>query len=244
MDEEDLADAAEAQKVQTSQAFAGLGSSGQDPNTGGLMGLLRAEGDTMGLKLLRRMGWKDGQGIGPKIRRSARLELGDKSSQAAETHLFAPDNAKMIQLVRKNDRKGLGHDGETKLSSLNPITSAADDDDEDYSHDNGLRDSSLLSQKSKTKPGRGGIGVGILNDNGSDEEDPYEMGPKIRYNRIMGGDKKKKKAKKATAAINPALKNAPIFVSRTARAGNGLGRCHDGRCRRRGEVMLVLRRMP
>ncbi|KAK2134739.1 hypothetical protein NOF04DRAFT_1202190 [Fusarium oxysporum II5] len=230
MDEEDLADAAEAQKVQTSQAFAGLGSSGQDPNTGGLMGLLRAEGDTMGLKLLRRMGWKDGQGIGPKIRRSARLELGDKSSQASETHLFAPDNAKMIQFVRKNDRKGLGHDGETKLSSLNPITSAADDDDdEDNSHDNGLRSSSLLSQKSKTKPGRGGIGVGILNDNGSDEEDPYEMGPKIRYNRVVGGDKKKKKAKKATAAINPTLKNAPVFVSRTARAGNGLGRCHDGR---------------
>ncbi|RKL14893.1 hypothetical protein BFJ68_g6027 [Fusarium oxysporum] len=230
MDEEDLADAAEAQKVQTSQAFAGLGSSGQDPNTGGLMGLLRAEGDTMGLKLLRRMGWKDGQGIGPKIRRSARLELGDKSSQASETHLFAPDNAKMIQFVRKNDRKGLGHDGETKLSSLNPITSAADDDDdEDNSHDNGLRSSSLLSQKSKTKPGRGGIGVGILNDNGSDEEDPYEMGPKIRYNRVVGGDKKKKKAKKATAAINPALKNAPVFVSRTARAGSGLGRCHDGR---------------
>ncbi|RBQ73169.1 hypothetical protein FVER14953_03835 [Fusarium verticillioides] len=242
MDEEDLADAAEAQKVQTSQAFAGLGSSSQDPNTGGLMGLLRAEGDTMGLKLLRRMGWKDGQGIGPKIRRSARLELGDKSPQSAETHLFAPGNAKMIQFVRKNDRKGLGHDGETKLSSLNPITSAADeeDDDEDNFHDNGLRDSSLLSQKSKAKPGRGGIGVGILNDNGSDEEDPYEMGPKIRYNRVMGGDKKKKKSKKATAAINPALKNAPVFVSRTARAGNGLGRCHDGRLPLDGFVLAKL----
>ncbi|KAF5551186.1 dipeptidyl-peptidase III [Fusarium phyllophilum] len=242
MDEEDLADAAEAQKVQTSQAFAGLGSSGQDPNAGGLMGLLRAEGDTMGLKLLRRMGWKDGQGIGPKIRRSARLELGDKSSQAAETHLFAPDNAKMIQFVRKNDRKGLGHDGETKLSSLNPITSAADDDDDDENnfHDNGLQGSSFLSQKSKTKPGRGGIGVGILNDNGSDEEDPYEMGPKIRYNRVMGGDKKKKKAKKVTAAINPALKNAPVFVSRTARAGNGLGRCHDGRLPLDGFVLAKL----
>ncbi|KAF9769815.1 hypothetical protein IL306_012715 [Fusarium sp. DS 682] len=243
MDEEDLADAAETQKVQTSQAFAGLGSSNQDSNAGGLMGLLRAEGDTMGLKLLRRMGWKDGQGIGPKIRRSARLDLGDKSSQAAETHLFAPDNAKMIQFVRKNDRKGLGHDGETKLTSLNPITSAADDDDDDdNAHDTGLLSTSLLSsQKTKTKPGRGGIGVGILNDNGSDEEDPYEMGPKIRYNRVVGGDKKKKKTKKAAAAaVNPALKNAPVFVSRTARAGNGLGRCHDGRLPLDGFVLAKI----
>ncbi|RBR25924.1 uncharacterized protein FIESC28_01197 [Fusarium coffeatum] len=239
MDEEDLADAAEAQKVQTSQAFAGLGS-GQDADTGGLMGLLRAEGDTMGLKLLRRMGWRDGQGIGPKIRRSARLDVEQKNSDTAETHLFAPDNAEMIRFIRKNDRKGLGHDGETKLS--NPITAAADEDDEDENvPETAPQTTSLFSsQKSKSKPGRGGIGVGILNDNGSDEEDPYEIGPKIRYNRVVGGDKKKKKAKKASAAVNPALKNAPVFVSRTARAGNGLGRCHDGRLPLDGFVLAKI----
>ncbi|KAJ4266326.1 hypothetical protein NW762_004310 [Fusarium torreyae] len=241
MDEEDLADAAEAQKVQTSQAFAGLGSSNQNANTGGLMGLLRADGDTMGLKLLRRMGWRDGQGIGPKVRRSARLDMAGGSSEAAETHLFAPDNAKMIQFVRKNDRKGLGHDGEAKLTSLSKITAAADEDDDDDTNDTGLRDTSSLStQRPKTKSGRGGIGVGILNDNGSDEEDPYEIGPKIRYNRVVGGDKKKKKAKKAVAAINPALKNAPVFVSRTARAGNSLGRCHDGRLPLDGFVLAKI----
>lgn len=241
MDEEDIADAAEAQKVQTSQAFAGLGSSSQDATAGGLMGLLRAEGDTMGLKLLRRMGWKDGQGIGPKVRRSARLDVGQKNLDTTETHLFAPDNTQMIRFVRKNDRKGLGHDGETKLTSLNPITAAADDDDnDDHGHDTAPNTSLFSSQKSKTKPGRGGIGVGILNDNGSDEEDPYEMGPKIRYSRVVGGDKKKKKAKKASAAVNPALKNAPVFVSRTARASNGLARCHDGRLPLDGFVLAKI----
>ncbi|KAJ4134941.1 hypothetical protein NW768_004550 [Fusarium equiseti] len=239
MDEEDLADATEAQKVQTSQAFAGLGSA-RDVNTGGLMGLLRAEGDTMGLKLLRRMGWRDGQGIGPKIRRSARLDVEQKNPDTTETHLFAPDNAEMIRFIRKNDRKGLGHDGETKLS--NPITAAADEDDEDENiPETAQRTTSLFSsQRSKSKPGRSGIGVGILNDNGSDEEDPYEIGPKIRYSRVVGGDKKKKKAKKASAAVNPALKNAPVFVSRTARAGNGLGRCHDGRLPLDGFVLAKI----
>ncbi|KAJ3465248.1 hypothetical protein MRS44_005906 [Fusarium solani] len=241
MDEEDLADAAEAQKLQTSQAFAGLGSSGQEAGSGGLMGLLRADGDTMGLKLLRKMGWRDGQGIGPKIRRSARLDL-DGSSEAGETHLFAPDNTKMIQFLRKTDRKGLGHEGEAKLTGLSKITAAADDDDDDEEpQSGGLRSTSLLSTgRQKPKPGRGGIGVGILNDNGSDEEDPYEIGPKIRYNRVIGGDKKKKKVKKVAAPVNPALKNAPVFVSRTARAGNGLRRCHDGRLPLDGFVLAKI----
>ncbi|KAF4980977.1 hypothetical protein FZEAL_3134 [Fusarium zealandicum] len=243
MDEEDLADAAEAQQLETSQAFAGLGSSGQQSSGGGLTGLLRAEGDTMGLKLLRRMGWKDGQGIGPKVRRSARLEMSGTSAEAGETHLFAPDNAKMIQFVRKTDRKGLGHDGEAKLTGLSKVTAVANENDDDGElHNDGQRGASLLvTSREKPKPGRGGIGVGILNDNGSDEEDPYEIGPKISYNRVIGGDKKKKKAKKsAAAASNPALKNAPVFVSRTSRVGNSLRRCHDGRLPLDGFVLAQI----
>ncbi|UKZ81040.1 hypothetical protein TrVFT333_008808 [Trichoderma virens FT-333] len=179
MDEEDLADAAEAQTLKTTQAFAGLGSSTQaELRAGGLMGLFRADGDTMGLKLLRRMGWKDGQGIGPKVRRGARLDLGGKSNAAdGETHLFAPDNAEVLRFVRKTDRMGLGHNGQGKLSSLRR-ESKADSDEEVDSRDSTL---SILSRgDAKKKPQRGGIGIGILNDNGSDDEDPYEIGPKIR----------------------------------------------------------------
>lgn len=233
MDEEDLADAAEAQNLKTSQAFAGLGSSGQQYQNRGLIGLLRADGDTIGLKLLRKMGWKDEQGIGPKVRRSARLDLGAKT-QPGETHLFAPDNVPMIRFIRKVDRKGLGHEGEAKLAGLSQLTSAADEEDPEP----GWHDTSLFESRNKPKLERGGIGVGILNDNGSDEEDPYEIGPRIKYSRVVGGDKKKKKTKKA--AVNPALKNAPVFLSRTARAGNGLARCHDGRLPLDGFVLAKL----
>lgn len=242
MDEEDLADAAEAQKLQTSQAFAGLGSSTQDEaSAGGLMGLLRSAGDTMGFKLLRKMGWKDGQGIGPKVRRQARLDTkGSMPGANNETHLFAPDDATMIQFVRKIDRKGLGHEGETRLTGLSHETRAADEDDEDEDDLDikGVGSAALLSRgKAKSKSDRGGIGVGILNDTGSDEEDPYEIGPRIKYNRVMGGDKKKKKAKKPAAVVNPALRNAPIFRSKTARAGSSLSRCHDGRFPLEGFVL-------
>lgn len=230
MDDEDLADAAEAQQLQTSQAFAGLGASAETGlRTGGLMGLFRAEGDTKGLQLLRRMGWKDGQGIGPKIRRNARLGIG--GDPAEKTYLFAPDDARMIQFIRKTDRKGLGHQGGTRIQGLSKNGDDASDRETDEDADGGSKGSvvSLFApeNRKKAKAERGSMGVGILNDTGSDDEDPYEMGPQIRYNRVMGGDRKKKK--KAKAAANPLLKSAPVFVPKTARAGSGLRRCHDGR---------------
>ncbi|KAL7785568.1 hypothetical protein V8C37DRAFT_419914 [Trichoderma ceciliae] len=227
MDEEDLVDAAEAQTLKTTQAFAGLGSSTQEElRAGGLMGLFRTDGDTMGLKLLRRMGWKDGQGIGPKVRRGARLDLDVRSNTAdGETHLFAPDNAEVMGFSRKTDRKGLGHSGQGTLSSLRH-DNKADSDEEGEARDGALSISSR--GYNKKKPQHGGIGVGILNDNGSDDEDPYEIGPKIRYNRVVGGEKKKK-GKKISAAANPSLKNAPFFIPKTSRVGGSLRRCQDGR---------------
>jgi G patch domain-containing protein 1 len=175
-----------------------------------------------------KMGWKDGQGIGPKLRRKARLEMrtGD-AHDGGDTHLFAPDNVPMIQFDRKTDRKGLGHQGEARLTSLRRSDVDNDDDEDDLPIGLKGRPSVLSTGRSKPGSGKTGMGVGILNDNGSDEDDPYEMGPKIRYNRVIGGDKKKK-TKKA-AVTNPLLKNAPTFVPKTARAKNSLRRCHDGR---------------
>ncbi|PHH63828.1 hypothetical protein CDD80_1184 [Ophiocordyceps camponoti-rufipedis] len=82
--------------------------------------------------------------------------------------------------------------------------------------------------RGKTQPTRGAFGVGVLNDSGS-EEDPYEMGPKIKYNRSIGGSKKKKGKKTASSTANPTVANAPKFVPKFARTGGGLRRCHDGR---------------
>ncbi|KAJ4155350.1 hypothetical protein LMH87_000601 [Akanthomyces muscarius] len=227
MDDEDLADAAEAQQLKTAQAFAGFGASGDDQgHAGGLTGLFKAEGDTMGLKLLRRMGWKDGQGIGPKVRRTARLDNNSSSKSDDATFLFAPDDTNMIRFVRKTDRMGLGYQGEAKLGKSQP-ENGSDQENEDESL--GPRKLSAAGSKPKAKSNvqRGGMGVGTLNDNGSDDEDPYEIGPRINYNRVLGGDKKKKK--KAAAVPNPALGAAPTFLPKGTRAGGSLRRCQDGR---------------
>ncbi|KAI2607999.1 DUF1604-domain-containing protein [Hypoxylon sp. NC1633] len=238
MDEEDLADAAEAQKLQTAEGFAGLGSNDEDGFSrpgGGFADLFRVQGETMGVKLLRRMGWKDGQGIGPKIRRKARLDVTSNAQGGGETYLFAPDNVSMISFVKKLDRNGLGYEGESRLTPMQASTrkEAGSSSDEDSRSGPSIRPNGL--KKKPKKIGKGGIGIGILNDTGSDNEDPYEIGPRISYNRVIGGDKKKKKKEAATnltTTANPALRSAPIFISRKnalAQAGKDLRKCHDGR---------------
>ena len=236
MDEEDLADLEGSRKLQTREAFSGFGSTADDAvRASGLMGLFRVEGETMGVKLLKKMGWKEGQGIGPKVRRKARLGLGSDANVTGETHLFAPENVPMISFVRKTDHKGLGYAGETGLTPLSRADGHNDSDEEN--EDNvGIgslgRPRFLLTNDRKKGPQRprGSIGVGILNDTGSDDEDPYELGPKISYNRVIDGDKKKKKT---AAATNPTLKTKPTFVSSKSKAlgkvALGVRKCHDGR---------------
>ena len=241
MDEEDLADAEEARKIQTSASFAGLGSTDSDAvRASGLLGLFRVQGETMGVKLLRRMGWKEGQGIGPKVRRTAFLDMRTAAAGSGETFLFAPEDVSMVAFVRKQDRKGLGYEGESRIGPLN-VSGArwrSGEDDDDDEEDEEDEDSALGRPrftigtgiaKKKGAKAKGGIGIGILNDTGSDDDDPYEMGPRISYNRVIGGGRKKKKA---TIAVNPALKNKPTFIpKKKALAGIALGvrKCHDGK---------------
>ncbi|KAK3342409.1 hypothetical protein B0H65DRAFT_575607 [Neurospora tetraspora] len=240
MDEEDLADAEEAKKIQTNAAFAGLGSTANDATrASSLMGLFRTQGETMGVKLLKKMGWREGQGIGPKVRRKARLELQNDATAQGGTFLFAPENVPMIAFVKKTDRKGLGYAGESRLTPIglsgSKKSSHGDTDDEDEDDYGSLGRPKLTiggARKKETNKVRGGIGIGVLNDTGSDDEDPYEVGPKISYNRVIGGDKKKKKA---TIAANPTLQAKPKFITKKAassilgKVGLGVRKCHDGR---------------
>jgi G patch domain-containing protein 1 len=77
-----------------------------------------------------------------------------------------------------------------------------------------------------------------LNDTGSDDEDPYEIGPKISYNKVIGADKKKKNPINGSA--NPLLRSKPVFISKKtalARAAVGLRKCHDGRLPLEGFIL-------
>ena len=242
MDDEDLAEAEEARRLQTSESFAGLGSTANDITLKeGAMDILKAGGETIGIKLLRRMGWRDGQGIGARVRRKARHDDTDDHGSSEKTYDFAPDNSAMVSLVRKDDHKGLGFEGESKLTEpttdIERLNPAAGPVRSSSGADVGLSLIPANVRKSNKKgAARGGFGVGILNDNGSDDEDPYQMGPQIAYNRIIGGDKKKKNhsigEKTTVSSANPLLRSKPIFISKKANNLNvsaGSRRCQDGR---------------
>lgn len=237
MDDEDIADAEESRKLQTSQVFAGLGATSDDNERAtGLAGLFHVQGETMGTKLLKKMGWREGQGIGPKVRRQAQLDL-ESRQESEDTYLFAPENVSMIGFLRKADRKGLGYEGESRLASLASLrshqhTQEEGDDGEEDVLNLGRPMSASLSKKKERRP-RGGLGVGVLNDTGSDDEDPYEIGPRISYNRVIGGARsKKKKCSSSSTSVNPALKSKPVFIPKRITVGQaaaGIRKCHDGR---------------
>ena len=239
MDEADLADAEEDRRLQTSDSFAGLGSTASElARKDGLMDIINAGVDTMGVKLLRRMGWRDGQGIGAKVRRKPRFGETDDTGSDEKEYLFAPDNSAMIMFRRKNDHKGLGLEGETRSTeSTADVKESPPTMRLDSGRNAGLELLAANGKKADKKArAHGGIGVGILNDNGSDDDDPYQMGPQISYNRVVGGDKKKqKKAPSETLAVgsaNPLLGTKPVFISKRAMKSKGctsFRRCHDGR---------------
>ena len=230
MDEEDLREAEEARVLATSEEFAGLGTTKEDTmHAGSVMDIFKVTGDTVGVRLLKKMGWREGQGIGPKVRRAARTDNGEAVSD--ERHLFAPDDPQMISFNRKTDNKGIGYSGEARLPSsrdrANHQPSAKSDDDEAGTKGGPPRNSAR--RKDKTS----GFGVGILNDTGSDDEDPYQMGPRISYTKVLGGNKKADKKKKSTlGSADPLVVTKPVFASQKttgANSASGFRKCHDGR---------------
>lgn len=238
MDEEDLAEQAESQNLETQGAFAGLGTTVEVSGGKGMFAdLFKPSGETMGVKLLQRMGWRQGQGVGPKVKRRV------KGDDKGEMHLFAPKNSRMIGFNRKIDRKGIGFAREERLESVGTGEDAGNGQDDESDQDARILQtnrSKVLGKPKKIK--KTGFGVGVLNDTGSDDENGYDMGPKISYSRVIGGDKKKKKAGLIASNANPTVQT-PVFRSKKLTqqitTSSGFRKCHDGRLPLDGFVLTL-----
>jgi G patch domain-containing protein 1 len=204
MDDEDLAQAAETRQLETAQNFAGIGDTGA-ANDDGLFGLFLTQEETMGVKIAQKMGWRRDQGIGRKVRRNARMEDGSQDSAA---HLFAPEDARAMSVPREEvKRKGLGYLSEARLGA--PIEHGPERNAVPDMHFLEISNKPVTVKKDSVK--KSSFGVGVLNDTGSDDEDPYELGPKITFNKTLGKDKKTKKPSKFAKA---GVSDKPVFVSK------------------------------
>jgi len=220
MDEEDVREAEEAKQLERNERFAGIGGL-EDiarQRRRSLVDLLvPAVQDTMGARLLKKMGWKEGQGIGPKTMRTARDFDGEPAAEAGgKTFLFAPENSRLIAFTRKDNPQGLGY------SKEEPISKSGEKDEEIF-----FGSASRPSAPKPKRPSGAAFGVGVLNDDGEDEEDIYEIRPKSAYNRVIGGDKPKKK----TPMARP-IAGKHVFVPKKGSISKSFQtarKCHDGR---------------
>ncbi|KAK5073788.1 hypothetical protein LTR64_007074 [Lithohypha guttulata] len=238
MDEDDIREREESLQISTAEGFAGFNTSHDLSVQNVLDDVFRPSENNMGEKLLMKMGWKRGQGIGPRVRR--KIDPGDPYSESRE---FPPQDSPMLEFSQKTDTKGLSFEQDSRVHTelLSKSQAASETQDEPVKED--LRPGLSFMDRTTTKPKppmRSGIGVGSLNDTGSDEDDPYEMGPKVSYNRALGAGEKQKKRPTTTSTANPLLKHKPVFISKSKQLPSALTtlrKCHDGKLPLNGFVL-------
>ena len=234
MDDEDKAEAAESRDLETAQSVATIGRVGDNP-TDTLFGLFVTEEETMGVRIAQKMGWRRDQGVGRKVRRTARLGGSREDDSSNSGHLFAPQDSRMISAVSEMvNRKGLGYQSEARLGT----TQDKEPEDRPMLALPFLEGSSRSKGLKKPAPKKSSFGVGVLNDTGSDDEDPYELGPKITFNKTIG---KAKKAKKPSKFAQSGTGDQHVFKSKkTSGQSSGISRqSYDGKPPLSGFMLVI-----
>ncbi|PIK61980.1 putative G patch domain-containing protein 1-like [Apostichopus japonicus] len=147
MDDEDLGEYGIApRKLKTADKFTSSARvpkrSGDDetstiPGLAPLNDLVTVTNASIGAQILKRMGWREGQGVGPKVRKykkkKSKGKLGNKDEQGGESiptseaekcedemsnFLFGPDDVQQFLFQMKSDQKGLGYSGINRDTSV------------------------------------------------------------------------------------------------------------------------------
>ncbi|XP_042196408.1 G patch domain-containing protein 1 isoform X2 [Callorhinchus milii] len=162
--------------------------------------------ETLGVQLLRRMGWKEGQGLGPRVgrKRHQRQKLGaiveiygcalpatgsdgsqEEDDDQPNNVTFAPKDVIPVVFSVKDDRHGLGYSG---LDPSLALYTAAPRGDPHLLDLGSERARSLLGDIHSSKGRKLGItgqgfGVGALEE---EDEDVYGTDSLARYDHVLG----------------------------------------------------------
>jgi G patch domain-containing protein 1 len=219
MDEEDIATQEESQKLQIAGSFSNpTGNNVESVGPGdNLAFLLHGQEQTVGFRLLRKMGWKDGQGVGPKVHRAARTATTvasiNQAPVVAVRHLFAPDDVHIQLGLPKTDRSGVGFEQEHLPNPVRvrlQITSG--------------RKSTKHRAVDSRQPRRKAAQLHM--DDAESDEEFYDLGPKISYTR-HASNKKRAEPAKAVATNQRRWSNDPLEIHKVDEA-SGLHSPLDG----------------
>ncbi|KAH0836806.1 hypothetical protein J3R83DRAFT_8571 [Lanmaoa asiatica] len=178
MDEEDLAEVRADQKLVSEHdemdilggteaeraRKTGVDDSQKDPITLALeQAMLPGPKDSVGGRILKKMGWRPGQGIGPRVTwRQREIQHGrdpDRSGpdvdEEAKKHTYAPKDTPPIVVPRKDDFHGLGYNRSLGLNAS-------------------LGANEQGTQGAQGPRLAGGFGLGALNDADEDDLDVYD----------------------------------------------------------------------
>ncbi|KAL4062541.1 hypothetical protein J3A83DRAFT_4381712 [Scleroderma citrinum] len=157
-DEMDIVGSTQAEREQK----AGLGDTEKDPVTLALEeAIVPTPRDSVGARILKKMSWKLGWGIGPRVSwRQHEVQCGrdpDKMDvdDEARKHSYPPRDTPLVVVARKDDFHGLGYN---KALGLNATLGST-------------------QEGSSAKRGprlAGGFGLGVMNDADEDDLDVYD----------------------------------------------------------------------
>ncbi|THH12066.1 hypothetical protein EW145_g253 [Phellinidium pouzarii] len=231
MDEEDLAELRDSQKLVDTTEEMDLdfwdrsrkietGETEKDSITSTLEAtLLPAPRDSVGAQILKKMGWRLGHGIGPKVtyeqrkRQLALLQgasaLRDNQEDAgdheeAKKHLYPALDTKVPSFRKKDNRHGLGY---APGKGLMEIESAE-------SSDKAGQEASISA----------GFGLGALNDADEDDLDVYDR-DSVRVNRRLAYDEDEDKERIIISSRSKiARKDRPISLKASTLNNQAAGR--------------------
>ncbi|XP_038662108.1 G patch domain-containing protein 1 isoform X2 [Scyliorhinus canicula] len=160
---------------------------------------------TIGVQLLRKMGWKEGQGLGPRVKRRPRRQqcgtgvkvygcsLPDEGLDGSEEEedeyqpenvTFAPKDVMMMDFTPKDDRHGLGYSG---IDPSRALYGVAREESITMFNTDSDRSSSLLGDVQSGKGRKLGItgqafGVGALEE---EDDDIYARDTLSQYDTVL-----------------------------------------------------------
>ncbi|KAG4301213.1 hypothetical protein PCK1_002523 [Pneumocystis canis] len=224
MDSEDLAEMEEERRIKTKDDYIGIGGENSSQMIkGSILDDLIIKKESIGVRLLKKMGWKEGQGVGPLIKKSkVEGDDGEVEDEYALKFLFAPKNSIIDFLKNKTDLYGLGYIPSPAIERLQNITN-----------------------NSAPKFGISGIsfGYGVLNEDDNEyDHDVYDSGPSsIKYDTVLDHEEKKKSTLTNTK-LKPITKH--LFVPRKKTTSDTEVKCcQDGTLPLNGFVVAEIYRM-
>ncbi|CCJ29752.1 unnamed protein product [Pneumocystis jirovecii] len=212
MDSEDFAEREEERRLKTRDDFIGIGSENINQEI---------KRKSIGVRLLKKMGWKEGQGVGPLIKKTkVQGDDGEVEDEYASKFLFACKDFVLEPLKNKTDLYGLG-----------------------YVPSPGIERPQNIKNTSTPKFGISGIsfGYGVLNEDDNEyDHEVYDFGPsKIKYDTVLDHEEK---GTSTSTKFKPVTKH--LFVPRKKNSTSvEVKRCQDGTLPLNGFIIAEVYRL-